>query len=148
MISCTVRVSISSLHSESISFMVTDAPKPPLILVITWLHLHNALISWTNQEMNKHSEYCQKAIEEHCPVNIPCICWVFVYGKGREVSNHRLPWLEPYHSQLHITAATGACCPGRTLNIWKLDLHRTCNLVRIRAGDEWETTYSTTSGHY
>lgn len=30
----------------------------------------------------------------------------------------------------------------------RLDLQSTYNLVRIRAGDEWKTAFSTTSGHY
>lgn len=42
-----ITLHLSFLHNESISFLVTNSPKHPIILSTPWLHLHNPVISWT-----------------------------------------------------------------------------------------------------
>lgn len=42
-----------SAYTESITFMIMDTPKNPIILFIPWLHLHDPQISW-NRRWFKH----------------------------------------------------------------------------------------------
>lgn len=57
---CTqpIKFTVSSLHFETISLLVTNTPKMPIILGIPWLQQHNPLISWTCREITKVSDYC------------------------------------------------------------------------------------------
>ncbi|KAI2656666.1 Retrotransposon-like protein 1 [Labeo rohita] len=64
---------------------------------------------------------------------------------------HRLSWSQRGNVKYRypLPLVPSALEQLRTARIFtKLDLRSAYNLVRIRAGDEWKTAFSTTSGHY
>ncbi|KAI2655839.1 Transposon Tf2-6 polyprotein [Labeo rohita] len=53
---------IGPLHSESIRLFTLHSPEHPIILGLPWLELHDPTISWTEHQIIKWSDHCQR----HC----------------------------------------------------------------------------------
>ncbi|KAL0192360.1 hypothetical protein M9458_010656 [Cirrhinus mrigala] len=113
-----IHLQIEPSHRETIRFFVITSPQTPVILGYPWLNQHGPSVSWTARTITHWSPYCQ----EHCLTT---------------AYRYPLPLVPSALEQL------------RSAQIFtKLDLRSAYNLIRIRAGDEWKTAFSTTSGHY
>lgn len=57
--SAVVTLSISALHQETISFLISTTSKHPLILGNPWLRQHDPVISWHTSEIVQWAELCK-----------------------------------------------------------------------------------------
>ncbi|KAK3559058.1 hypothetical protein QTP86_001105 [Hemibagrus guttatus] len=172
-----VLLQVCVLHVEEITLLVLEESTTDVILGRPWLEQHDPILSWKTGEVLKWGYLHRKPIERIYPLSIPEEKAMEEYIKEALAQGYSRLSTSPAASSFFFVAKKDRglwpCIEYRALNritmkfryplplisaalehlrgttiFTKLDLRSAYNLIRIREGDEWKTTFVTPTGHY